>query len=96
MSSFVVGVESLAAIAARIRAALAHLPPERLIPAPDCGMKYLPHDSARAKLMSTGTSMHWGPGVSSKDLAHSTDDTACYTCHTSWTTSCVGRLSWLR
>jgi 5-methyltetrahydropteroyltriglutamate--homocysteine methyltransferase len=37
-------------VAARIRAALAHLPPERLIPAPDCGMKYIPRDTAFAKL----------------------------------------------
>jgi 5-methyltetrahydropteroyltriglutamate--homocysteine methyltransferase len=42
--------ESAAIVAARIRAALAHLPPERLIPAPDCGMKYLPRDVAFAKL----------------------------------------------
>jgi 5-methyltetrahydropteroyltriglutamate--homocysteine methyltransferase len=37
-------------VAARIRAALAHLPPERLIPAPDCGMKYIARDLAFAKL----------------------------------------------
>jgi 5-methyltetrahydropteroyltriglutamate--homocysteine methyltransferase len=37
-------------VAARIRAALAHLPPERLIPAPDCGMKCIPRDLAFAKL----------------------------------------------
>src|SRR5215472_3608741 len=37
-------------VAARIRAALGHLPPERLIPAPDCGMKYIPRDLAFAKL----------------------------------------------
>jgi 5-methyltetrahydropteroyltriglutamate--homocysteine methyltransferase len=37
-------------IAARIRAALAYIPPERLIPAPDCGMKYIPRDLAFAKL----------------------------------------------
>jgi len=37
-------------VAARIRAALDHLPPERLIPAPDCGMKYIPRDTAFAKL----------------------------------------------
>ena len=37
-------------VARRIRAALAHLPPERLIPAPDCGMKYIPRDLAFAKL----------------------------------------------
>jgi len=37
-------------VAGRIRAALAHLPPERLIPAPDCGMKYIPRELAFAKL----------------------------------------------
>ena len=37
-------------VAARIRAALAHVPAVRLIPAPDCGMKYLPRDHAFAKL----------------------------------------------
>ena len=37
-------------VAARIRAALEHLPPERVIPAPDCGMKYIPRDLAFAKL----------------------------------------------
>jgi 5-methyltetrahydropteroyltriglutamate--homocysteine methyltransferase len=37
-------------VAARIRAALKHLPPERLIPAPDCGMKYIQRDLAIAKL----------------------------------------------
>jgi 5-methyltetrahydropteroyltriglutamate--homocysteine methyltransferase len=37
-------------VAARIRAALKVLPAERLIPAPDCGMKYLPRDLAFAKL----------------------------------------------
>jgi 5-methyltetrahydropteroyltriglutamate--homocysteine methyltransferase len=37
-------------VATRIRTALAHLPPERLIPAPDCGMKYIPRATAFAKL----------------------------------------------
>ncbi|MGH7045194.1 MAG: hypothetical protein ACREE2_02235 [Stellaceae bacterium] len=37
-------------VAARIRAALRHVPAERLIPAPDCGMKYLPRETAFAKL----------------------------------------------
>jgi 5-methyltetrahydropteroyltriglutamate--homocysteine methyltransferase len=37
-------------VAARIRAALEHLPPERLIPAPDCGMKYIPRKTAFGKL----------------------------------------------
>jgi 5-methyltetrahydropteroyltriglutamate--homocysteine methyltransferase len=44
--------ESAQTVAARIRAALAHLPPERLIPAPDCGMKYLPRATAFAKLQA--------------------------------------------
>jgi 5-methyltetrahydropteroyltriglutamate--homocysteine methyltransferase len=43
-------VESAAEVAGRIRAALRHVPPERLIAAPDCGMKYLPRDVATGKL----------------------------------------------
>jgi 5-methyltetrahydropteroyltriglutamate--homocysteine methyltransferase len=43
-------VETADVVAERIRAALRHLPPERLIVAPDCGMKYLPRDVAEAKL----------------------------------------------
>jgi 5-methyltetrahydropteroyltriglutamate--homocysteine methyltransferase len=42
--------ESPETVAARIRHACEHLPPERLIPAPDCGMKYIPRDLAFAKL----------------------------------------------
>ncbi|HEY9567577.1 MAG TPA: uroporphyrinogen decarboxylase family protein [Thalassobaculum sp.] len=37
-------------VAGRLRAALKHVPAERLIVAPDCGMKYLPRDVAFAKL----------------------------------------------
>jgi 5-methyltetrahydropteroyltriglutamate--homocysteine methyltransferase len=37
-------------VAARIRDALKHVPAERLVVAPDCGMKYLPRDVAVAKL----------------------------------------------
>ncbi len=37
-------------VAERIRAALEVLPPERLVVAPDCGMKYLPRDLAFRKL----------------------------------------------
>jgi 5-methyltetrahydropteroyltriglutamate--homocysteine methyltransferase len=37
-------------VAVRIRAALKHVPPERLISAPDCGIKYIPRDLAFAKL----------------------------------------------
>jgi 5-methyltetrahydropteroyltriglutamate--homocysteine methyltransferase len=43
-------VETTEQVAARIRAGLARVPPERLIPAPDCGMKYLPRDTAFGKL----------------------------------------------
>ncbi len=51
--------------------------------------KYNPK-AARAKLMSKGASMQWGPGVKPDQLAHSNDEMACYTCHLSWTTSCGG------
>ena len=44
------GVEMPEQVAARIRAGLGHVAPERLIPAPDCGMKYLPRDTAFGKL----------------------------------------------
>ncbi len=46
--------------------------------------------AARAKLMSKGTSMAWGPDVPKDNLAHSSDEMACFTCHLSWTTSCAG------
>ncbi len=43
-------IETPQAVAARIEAALKHVPAERLIAAPDCGMKYLPRDVAFGKL----------------------------------------------
>jgi 5-methyltetrahydropteroyltriglutamate--homocysteine methyltransferase len=43
-------VESAETVAARIRRALDFAPPERIIPAPDCGMKYLPRATAFGKL----------------------------------------------
>ena len=43
-------VETPEQVAARIRAALAVVGPERLVVAPDCGMKYLPRDRAIRKL----------------------------------------------
>jgi 5-methyltetrahydropteroyltriglutamate--homocysteine methyltransferase len=43
-------VETPAEVAARIHAALDYLPPDRLVAAPDCGMKYLPRERAFAKL----------------------------------------------
>jgi len=43
-------VESAETVAARIRAGLAHVGAERLVAAPDCGMKYLPRQVAFGKL----------------------------------------------
>jgi 5-methyltetrahydropteroyltriglutamate--homocysteine methyltransferase len=43
-------VESAETVAARIRRALPHVSAENIILAPDCGMKYLPRDSALGKL----------------------------------------------
>ena len=43
-------VETPAQVAARIRRALPHVAKERVILAPDCGMKYLPRDVAVGKL----------------------------------------------
>jgi 5-methyltetrahydropteroyltriglutamate--homocysteine methyltransferase len=45
-------IETAAGVAARIEAALAHVPAERLVVAPDCGMKYLPRDVAFGKLQA--------------------------------------------
>jgi 5-methyltetrahydropteroyltriglutamate--homocysteine methyltransferase len=45
-------VESPEMVAARIRKGLAHVPAERLIPAPDCGMKYLQRATAFGKLQA--------------------------------------------
>ncbi|MGA7070206.1 5-methyltetrahydropteroyltriglutamate--homocysteine methyltransferase [Bradyrhizobium sp.] len=42
--------ETAEIVADRIRAALKFLTPDRLVPAPDCGMKYLPRELAFAKL----------------------------------------------
>ena len=43
-------VETAETVARRIRAALEHVPAERVIVAPDRGMKYLPRDAAYGKL----------------------------------------------
>jgi 5-methyltetrahydropteroyltriglutamate--homocysteine methyltransferase len=43
-------VETAETVAGRIRAGLRHVAPERLVPAPDCGMKYLPRERSFAKL----------------------------------------------
>jgi hypothetical protein len=47
--------------------------------------------AARAKLMSKDTAtQQWGSDVKDENLAHSNNDMECYSCHTSWTTSCGG------
>jgi 5-methyltetrahydropteroyltriglutamate--homocysteine methyltransferase len=43
-------IETAEQVAGRIRAALAVLPAERIVPAPDCGMKYLSRATAFGKL----------------------------------------------
>ena len=43
-------IESAEVIAGRIRCALPYVNPERVIIAPDCGMKYLPREVAYGKL----------------------------------------------
>jgi 5-methyltetrahydropteroyltriglutamate--homocysteine methyltransferase len=45
-------VETPETVAGRIRRALDVVPPERLVVAPDCGMKYLPRERAFGKLRS--------------------------------------------
>jgi hypothetical protein len=50
--------------------------------------------AARAKLVGKGSldnyAQQWGPGVPASQRAHGDDKVTCYTCHTSWTTSCTG------
>jgi 5-methyltetrahydropteroyltriglutamate--homocysteine methyltransferase len=43
-------IESSEAVAARVRRALPYVAPERIVLAPDCGMKYLPREVAFGKL----------------------------------------------
>jgi 5-methyltetrahydropteroyltriglutamate--homocysteine methyltransferase len=47
-------VETAQIVAERVRAALGHVPADRLVPAPDCGMKYLPRQRAFGKLRALG------------------------------------------
>jgi 5-methyltetrahydropteroyltriglutamate--homocysteine methyltransferase len=45
-------VDTVNTIAQRIRDGLRHVSADRLVPAPDCGMKYLPRPAARDRLRS--------------------------------------------
>jgi 5-methyltetrahydropteroyltriglutamate--homocysteine methyltransferase len=44
------GIETAETVAARIRRALPHVPAERIVVAPDCGLKYLPRAIAFGKM----------------------------------------------
>jgi 5-methyltetrahydropteroyltriglutamate--homocysteine methyltransferase len=52
-------VETPQVVAARIRSALDHVPADRLVVAPDCGMKYLPRAVAfgKIKAMAEGAAL---------------------------------------
>ena len=43
-------IETPEVVAERIGRALPHVPPERIIIAPDCGLKYLPREVAFGKM----------------------------------------------
>jgi 5-methyltetrahydropteroyltriglutamate--homocysteine methyltransferase len=58
-------VESAEEVAARIRRGLLHVDAERLIPAPDCGMKYLPRERAFGKLRALAA----GAAIVRRELA---------------------------
>jgi 5-methyltetrahydropteroyltriglutamate--homocysteine methyltransferase len=45
-------VETPETVATRVRRAFDHVPPERIVIATDCGMKYLPRDSAFGKMQA--------------------------------------------
>ncbi|MBX9590018.1 MAG: hypothetical protein K2X43_11985 [Hyphomonadaceae bacterium] len=58
-------VETREQVAERIRAALRHVSADKLIPAPDCGMKYLRRDVAFGKLQSLSA----GAAIVRRELA---------------------------
>lgn len=62
-------VETPELVAERLSGALAHLPAERLIAAPDCGMKYLSRDVAFGKLKALAD----GAGIVRRRLTGSDD-----------------------
>jgi 5-methyltetrahydropteroyltriglutamate--homocysteine methyltransferase len=45
-------IETPEQVAARIRRALPHVPVERIVVAPDCGLKYLPREVAFGKMQA--------------------------------------------
>ena len=61
-------VETPETVAARIRRALPHAPAERIVVAPDCGLKYLPRDVAFGKMCA----MVEGAKIVRRELAERT------------------------
>jgi 5-methyltetrahydropteroyltriglutamate--homocysteine methyltransferase len=57
--------ETPESVAARIRRALPHIAAERIIVAPDCGLKYLPRDVAFGKMQA----MVAGAAIVRRELA---------------------------
>ena len=51
-------VETVEQVVTRVRAGLARVAPDRLILAPDCGMKYLPRETAFGKLKTLSDGVH--------------------------------------
>ena len=45
-------IETPETVAMRIRRALPYVPPERIVVAPDCGLKYLPREVAFSKMQA--------------------------------------------
>jgi 5-methyltetrahydropteroyltriglutamate--homocysteine methyltransferase len=60
-------VETPETVAARIRRALSYVPAERVVVAPDCGLKYLPRDIAFGKMLA----MAEGAKIVRKELGSS-------------------------
>jgi 5-methyltetrahydropteroyltriglutamate--homocysteine methyltransferase len=58
-------VETAEQVADRIRRGLQYIPADRLIPAPDCGMKYLPRERAFGKLQALAA----GAAIVRRELA---------------------------
>ncbi len=58
-------IESPEVVAGRIRAGLKHLSADHLIPAPDCGMKYLPRETAFGKMQALSA----GAAIVRRELA---------------------------
>jgi len=55
------------------------------------GNEHYNSKAARAKLMAMDPrGQKWGPDIPLDQLAHGDDNMECYSCHTSWTTSCGG------